>query len=315
MLQELAEPRRDLLVLERVTSAQLDVPLEQVGTAIVGIEALRDVCTEVEHDRPQLLDRLADVSRRRDGVVLAGCRDRVEQGSLLREHNLRLVAKVAEERRPAHLRPGGDVAHRHVVEATLREELVRSFDDALPRTLLLALDEGVVLRAGACGSVCHPLILQPKGLGPYWYAVCYGTAYHFRQCGAGMLTIEDRHHIAETLALHAYVFDENQLDRLDELFLPDAVYDMSAAGMGVFNGVEAIGSAAARMSASGLAPRAHFVTNVIATETGEGTASVRSKGLMIMHDGAIRAALHDDILCQHGGRWLISRRLVTPVEA
>ena len=130
-----------------------------------------------------------------------------------------------------------------------------------------------------------------------------------------MLTTEDRHDIAETLALHAYVFDENQLDRLGGLFLPDAVYDMSAVGMGVFNGVEAIGSAAARMSASGLAPRAHFVTNVIVTETGEGTASVRSKGLMIMHDGAIHAALHDDTLLRHDGRWLISRRLVTPVEA
>jgi hypothetical protein len=92
-----------------------------------------------------------------------------------------------------------------------------------------------------------------------------------------MLTVEDRYDIAETLALHAYVFDENQLDRLGDLFLPDAVYDMSALGMGVFHGAEAIGRAAARMSASGLAPWAHFVTNVVATETGEGTASVRSK--------------------------------------
>lgn len=130
-----------------------------------------------------------------------------------------------------------------------------------------------------------------------------------------MLTIEDRQDIAETLALHAYVFDENQLDRLGDLFVPDAEYDMSAADMGVFQGVEAIRSAAARMSASGLSPRAHFVTNVIATETGEGTASVRSKGLMVMHDGAIHAALHNDTLRRHDGRWLISRRVVVPVEA
>ena len=48
-----------------------------------------------------------------------------------------------------------------------------------------------------------------------------------------MLNADDRHQIAQTLALLAYVTDEDQLDRLDELFVPDAVYDMSRSGMGV----------------------------------------------------------------------------------
>lgn len=34
VLQELAEPPCDLLVLERVASEELDVPLEQVGAAL-----------------------------------------------------------------------------------------------------------------------------------------------------------------------------------------------------------------------------------------------------------------------------------------
>ncbi len=103
------------------------------------------------------------------------------------------------------------------------------------------------------------------------------------------------------------------LERLGELFVPDAVYDMRASGMGVFDGMEAISAAAARMNASGRAPRAHFITNIIATETGDGTASARSRCLMIMHDGSLHAVDYADELRRHDGRWLISRRLITPI--
>lgn len=130
-----------------------------------------------------------------------------------------------------------------------------------------------------------------------------------------MLTIQDRLDISETLALHAYIVDTNQLDRLVDLFAPDAVYDMSAtaSGLGAFQGIDAIRVAAGRLAESGHAPLAHFVTNIIATSAGEDTATVQSRGLMIMADGSAHAVSHDDILQRRDGLWRISRRVITPL--
>ena len=130
-----------------------------------------------------------------------------------------------------------------------------------------------------------------------------------------MLTTVDRQQITETLARHAFVVDENQLDQLGEVFTPDATYDMTRSGMGTFQGIEALSAAAGKMFASGFAPLSHFVTNIVITETGESTASVRSKGLMIMHDGALHAVVYDDSVALHEGRWLIASRVISPIHA
>jgi len=127
-----------------------------------------------------------------------------------------------------------------------------------------------------------------------------------------MLTIQDRIEITETLALHAYIFDGNQLDRLEELFTSDAIYDMTFTGLGAFEGIDTIRAAAAQMSASGHAPLAHFVTNIIAASSGENEATVQSKGLMIMADGSVHAVTHQDKLRRESGTWHISRRVITP---
>jgi hypothetical protein len=127
-----------------------------------------------------------------------------------------------------------------------------------------------------------------------------------------MLTIQDRVEITETLALHAYIFDGNQLGRLEELFTSDAVYDMTLTGLGAFEGIDTIRAAAAQMSASGQAPLAHFVTNIIAASSGEDEATVQSKGLMIMTDGSVHAVTHQDDLRRENGTWHISRRVITP---
>jgi hypothetical protein len=130
-----------------------------------------------------------------------------------------------------------------------------------------------------------------------------------------MLTAVDRQQIAETLARHAFVVDENQLDRLGEVFTPEATYDMTGSGMGAFHGIEAMTAAAGQMFAAGFAPLSHFVTNIVITETGESRASVRSKGLMIMHDGALHAVVYDDTAALHEGRWLIASRVISPIHA
>ena len=76
-----------------------------------------------------------------------------------------------------------------------------------------------------------------------------------------MLQAEDRWAIAEILSLHGHIFDGGDLDRLDEIFTPEIVYDMSAVGIGAFEGLEAVRSAAAGMGDRG--PIAHHVTNVV----------------------------------------------------
>ena len=109
--------------------------------------------------------------------------------------------------------------------------------------------------------------------------------------------------------------DENQLDQFGEVFTPDATYDMTSSGMGAFQGLDVLRAAAGQLFASGRAPLSHFVTNIVITELGESRASVRSKGLMIMHDGAVHGVVYDDTLTWHEGRWLIASRVILPLRA
>ncbi|TCL80235.1 SnoaL-like protein [Curtobacterium sp. PhB142] len=129
-----------------------------------------------------------------------------------------------------------------------------------------------------------------------------------------MLSTDDRLQISETLSRQAFVVDENALDQLGEVFTPDATYDMTSSGMGAFEGLEALRTAAGQLFASGHAPLSHFVTNIVITETGESTASVRSKGLMIMSDGGVHGVVYDDTVVLHEGRWLIASRVILPLR-
>lgn len=124
------------------------------------------------------------------------------------------------------------------------------------------------------------------------------------------LNAEDRQAIGETLSLHGHLFDGGHLDRLGEIFTPDVVYDMSAAGVGTFTGIKAIRSAALRLGAGN--PVAHHVTNVVITDEGDGMVTARSKGLMLMADGTLASVTHLDSLRRHDGGWRISRRVISP---
>jgi hypothetical protein len=124
------------------------------------------------------------------------------------------------------------------------------------------------------------------------------------------LDAEDRQAIGETLSLHGHLFDGGQLDRLGEIFTPDVVYDMSAAGVGTFEGIEAIRRAALQLGAGN--PIAHHVTNVVITGEEDGLVTARSKGLMIMADGAFASVTHLDTLRRHDGGWRISHRVISP---
>ena len=124
------------------------------------------------------------------------------------------------------------------------------------------------------------------------------------------LDAEDRWAIGETLSLHGHIFDAGHLDRLGEIFTPDVVYDMSAVGVGTFEGIEAIRSAALRLGGGN--PVAHYVKNVVITSEEDGPVTARSKGLMIMADGTFASVTHLDTLRRHNGGWRIGRRVISP---
>jgi hypothetical protein len=127
-----------------------------------------------------------------------------------------------------------------------------------------------------------------------------------------MLEAQDRLAIGEIVSLHGHIFDAGQLDRLDEIFTLEVVYDMSAVGIGVFEGIEVVRGAAAMMGDKG--PIAHHVTNVVVSSDNDGVATARSKGLMLMADGSLESVNHLDTLRRLDGEWRISHRIISPVR-
>ena len=127
-----------------------------------------------------------------------------------------------------------------------------------------------------------------------------------------MVKPQDQCAITETLSMHGHIFDAGQLDRLDEIFTPEVVYDMSAVGIGAFDGIEVVRSAAASMGDRG--PIAHHVTNVVISSDVDDVVTAQSKGLMLMADGTLESVNHLDTLRRHDGQWRISRRIISPVR-
>jgi hypothetical protein len=123
------------------------------------------------------------------------------------------------------------------------------------------------------------------------------------------LHAEDRWAIGETLSLHGHIFDGGQLGRLEEIFTPDVVYDLSDVGVGTFEGIEAIRRGALQLGAGN--PIAHHVTNVVITSEEEDLVTVQSKGLMIMGNGTFGSVTHHDTLRRHNGGWRISHRVIS----
>jgi hypothetical protein len=122
------------------------------------------------------------------------------------------------------------------------------------------------------------------------------------------LSNEDRRAIDRTLALHGHIFDRGELGRLEEIFTPEVVYDLSDVGVGTFEGLEAIRSGALKLGAGN--PIAHHVTNIVITGQEDDAVTAQSKGFMILADGSAASVTHLDILRRQDGSWRISRRVI-----
>jgi SnoaL-like domain len=121
---------------------------------------------------------------------------------------------------------------------------------------------------------------------------------------------DDRWAITETLSRVGHIFDDGRLDEIDTVFTSDVVYDMSAVGMPVINGIEAARELAKQLGARG--PIAHYVSNVIIVSQDGDQVAVDSKGLMLMADRTLNGVVHHDMLRREPAGWRIARRLIVP---
>ena len=122
------------------------------------------------------------------------------------------------------------------------------------------------------------------------------------------LTAEDRCAIGEAIALHGHPFDNGEFNRLDELFTPDVVYDVTDVGMAPLHGIAEILRATLELGEGN--PLAHHVTNITITDVENGCVRTRCKAIVGKPDGRCGSATYIDTLRRDGGHWRISHRTV-----
>ncbi|WP_158589961.1 nuclear transport factor 2 family protein [Amnibacterium setariae] len=127
------------------------------------------------------------------------------------------------------------------------------------------------------------------------------------------MSTHERDQIVETLARYGHVVDRGDLDRLDTVFTLDVRYDMSAVGLPVMIGVQALADGAMRLGPQN--PVAHHTTDVVVLEADEDEAVVESKGFMLTVEGAVRSVSHHDVLRRTAAGWRIASRTLVPQTA
>jgi 3-phenylpropionate/cinnamic acid dioxygenase small subunit len=126
------------------------------------------------------------------------------------------------------------------------------------------------------------------------------------------LSTADVVELHQLVALHGHLVDAGELDRLDELFTPDARYDVSALGQGVLRGVAEFRAATAAFADDPRNPVGHHVTNVVVTAVGPDEAAVRSKGIGVLRDGRAGTVTYEDRAVRTPTGWRIAARRVLP---
>jgi hypothetical protein len=124
------------------------------------------------------------------------------------------------------------------------------------------------------------------------------------------MDLKDRIDVGETLARYGHVVDTGELDRLTEVFTADATYDMSAVGLPVMHGVDALRAGALRLGSEN--PVAHHLTDVVVVSSTADEAVVDSKGLMLTIEGTLRSVTHRDVVRRTVDGWRIVSRTITP---
>jgi 3-phenylpropionate/cinnamic acid dioxygenase small subunit len=126
------------------------------------------------------------------------------------------------------------------------------------------------------------------------------------------LTAADIVAIHQLVALHGHLVDSRELHRLDELFTPDAVYDVTALGQGTVRGIVGFRALSEAFANDERNPVGHHVTNIVITEAEDGRARVRSKGIGVLRDGRTGTVTYDDTVIDTENGWRITARQVLP---
>lgn len=120
--------------------------------------------------------------------------------------------------------------------------------------------------------------------------------------------LADRLALHELVARHGHLVDAGDLAALDEVFLPDVVYDVTDLGGTAMAGLVEVEAAARRLGDGN--PVGHHVTNVVVTSLNEDGARVLSKGLGVAGDGTVGSVDYNDEAVRTADGWRISRRTV-----
>ena len=125
------------------------------------------------------------------------------------------------------------------------------------------------------------------------------------------LTTDDRQAITDLLHLHGHYTDRGALDRMDELFAPDAVLDLSDFGLGVRTGLAEMLQAIQAIQAIGDGhPVAHHVTNIVLSGGDGDRVQAISKGIGIMANGHCGSVVYEDELRPLPAGWRITHRTI-----
>lgn len=120
------------------------------------------------------------------------------------------------------------------------------------------------------------------------------------------LTYEDRCVITDLIAMHGHLCDSGELDRLDEVFTVDVVYDVTDFGQPPLRGVAACAEAGRALGEQN--PVGHHVTNIVLSQQADGRVHARSKGIGINADGTCASVTYEDTVVPVGQGWRISHR-------
>jgi limonene-1,2-epoxide hydrolase len=112
--------------------------------------------------------------------------------------------------------------------------------------------------------------------------------------------------IHELLALYGHIIDEREWQRVEELFTPDCVYDMSEFGLPRVSGAAAIRALWSRADAAH--PLAHHATNIVIREDADGTVRVLSKGLGVGPNGRVGSVVYRDVVVRTAQGWRFTAR-------
>ncbi|GGU94655.1 hypothetical protein GCM10010495_00030 [Kitasatospora herbaricolor] len=125
---------------------------------------------------------------------------------------------------------------------------------------------------------------------------------------AAELTLTQIDEIRRLFALFSHVFDNGEVDALDQVFAADGVVELARTGS-VFQGLDAIRKF--NLSLGEHSPDHHTVDTVLSVDE-DGTVRGRSRYLAILPDGTLHNGDYFDVLVHTEAGWRIAYRRSVP---